>query len=223
MRIAITALAFAGLSLASVAAASAADLPVKAPMMSRTELSASTWTGLYLGANVGYGWANVGTAGVSNDLNGVIGGGQIGYNWQMGSLVLGVEGDLQGSSESRSDGVTVGGVPYTLDQSIPWFGTLRGRIGYAFGPAMLYFTGGGAWENYKLTVSSPGLGSASDNATKSAWTIGGGAEWMFAPKWSAKVEYLYMDTGDTSVTLGGATFTGHAQNNIVRVGLNYHF
>jgi outer membrane immunogenic protein len=87
---------------------------------------------------------------------------------------------------------------------------------------MFYLTGGGAWKNYKLSVSAPG-GSVSDNETKTAWSIGGGAEWMFAPKWSAKLEYLYMDTGDTSVTLLGTTFTGHAQNNIVRVGVNYHF
>lgn len=221
MRIALAALTISALSLAAAAPAAAADLPVKAPaMVSQTSVGVN-WTGLYLGANVGYGWANVG--GGSNDLNGVIGGGQIGYNWQTGPLVIGIEGDFQGSSEQRSDGVTVGGTAYTLDQNIPWFGTLRGRIGYAFGPAMLYFTGGGAWENYKVTVSAPGVGSASDNTTKTAWTIGGGAEWMFAPKWSAKLEYLYLDTGDTDVTLGGNTFTSRAKNNIVRVGVNYHF
>ena len=221
MRTTLAALAITGLGLAFAAPALAADLPVKAPMMSRTEVAASTWTGLYLGANLGYGWANVG--GGSNNLSGVIGGGQLGYNWQMGSLVLGVEGDFQGSGEHRSDSIAVGGVAGTIDQNIPWFGTLRGRIGYAFGPAMLYFTGGGAWENYKVTASAPGLGSASDNTTKTAWTVGGGAEWMFAPKWSAKIEYLYLDTGDTTVTLGGTSFTSRAKNNIVRVGLNYHF
>lgn len=222
MRTVLAALAITGLGLAFAAPALAADLPVKAPMMSRTEVAASTWTGLYLGANVGYGWAHVGATGFSNDLHGIIGGGQLGYNWQMGSLVLGVEGDFQGSGESRSDTGLVGGVPFTVDQNIPWFATLRGRIGYAFGPAMLYFTGGGAWQNYKFTVSSGGA-SVSDNTTKTAYTIGGGAEWMFAPKWSAKVEYLYMNTGDTSLSLLGTTFTGHAQNNIVRVGVNYHF
>jgi len=220
MRFAITALAVAGLGLASVATASAADLPVKAPMMSRTEFSAPTWTGFYLGANVGYGWANADNAVLgSTRADGVIGGGQVGYNWQMGSLVLGVEGDFQGSSESHTD--TVLGVG-SLEQSVPWFGTLRGRIGYAFGPAMLYFTGGGAWENVKASLSAAGV-SASDNATRSTWTIGGGAEWMFAPKWSAKVEYLYLDNTDTSLTLAGTTYSGHVNNNIVRVGLNYHF
>ena len=179
---------------------------------------AITWTGFYLGANVGYGWADVGVSGASSNLTGVIGGGQIGYNWQTGPLVIGIEGDFQGSGESRSDTVGI----FTVDQDIPWFATLRGRIGYATGPWLFYFTGGAAWENYKLSVS--GLGTTvSDNATKTAWTIGGGAEWMFEPNWSAKVEYLYMDTDDTTVTLFGTTFTGRAKNNIVRVGVNYHF
>jgi len=62
-----------------------------------------------------------------------------------------------------------------------------------------------------------------DNTTKSGWTIGAGAEWMFDPHWSAKLEYVYMDTGDTDVTLFGTTFTGRAKNNVVRGGVNYHF
>lgn len=203
-------------------AAMAADLPVKAPAPSYQPEAVTTWTGFYIGANLGYGWAHVGTSDFSNDLNGVIGGGQLGYNWQTGAWVIGIEGDFQGSGESRSDVGTVGGTTFNVDQSIPWFATLRGRIGYAFGPAMIYFTGGGAWENYKLSVSAPG-GSVNDNTTKTAWTIGGGGEWMFAPRWSAKLEYLFMDTDDTSVTLLGTTFTGHAQNNIIRAGVNYHF
>ena len=220
MRTALTLSALALTMLGS--AAMAADLPVKAPPMMTVQESATNWTGFYVGANLGYGWARVGSAGFSNDLNGIIGGGQLGYNWQTGPLVFGIEGDFQGADESRSDTGTIGGIPYTVDQSIPWFATLRGRIGYATGPFLLYFTGGAAWENYKLSVSAPG-GSVSDDATKTAWTIGGGGEWMFAPQWSAKLEYLYMDTGDTSVTLFGNTFTGHAQNNILRVGVNYHF
>ena len=200
-----------------VASGSAADLPMKAPPY-LAPAPVTLWNGFYIGANVGYGWADVGTSGFSNNLDGVIGGGQIGYNWQTGPLVFGVEGDFQGSGESRTD---TGGI-FTVDQDIPWFATLRGRIGYAAGPWLLYATGGAAWENYKLSVSALGT-SVSDNTTKTAWTVGGGVEWMFVPQWSAKLEYLYMDTDDTSVTLFGTTFTGHAKNNIVRVGVNYHF
>ena len=182
----------------------------------------TTWTGFYAGVNFGYGWADVGTSGVSNDLTGFVGGGQLGYNWQAGSIVLGVEGDFQGTTESRSDSATILGTTFSVDQRIPWVATLRGRVGYLFGPALLYVTGGAAWQNYKISVSALGA-SVADNTTKSGWTIGGGAEWMFDPHWSAKLEYLYMDTGDQDVTLFGTTFTGRAKNNIVRGGVNYHF
>ena len=208
--------------MVAASSAFAADLPVKAPPSMIQQESVTTWTGFYVGANLGYGWANVGTSGVSNDLTGVIGGGQLGYNWQTGPLVFGIEGDFQGSGESRSDSATILGTTFAVDQKIPWFATLRGRIGYAWGPAMLYFTGGASWQNYKLSVSALGT-TVSDDSTKTGWTLGGGGEWMFAPQWSAKVEYLYMDTGDTDVTLFGTTFTGRAKNNVIRAGVNYHF
>jgi outer membrane immunogenic protein len=204
---------------AGASCANAADLPVKAPAARiYAPAPVASWTGFYLGPNVGWGWANVDVGGVSSNLNGIIGGGQIGYNWQTGQFLIGIEGDFQGSSQSVSD--TVAGV--TVDQRLPWFATLRGRVGYVAGPLLVYFTGGGAWANYRLDVTTGGA-TASDNATKTAWTIGGGLEWMFVPKWSAKVEYLYLDSGDRSVTLFGTTFTGRARDNIIRVGLNYHF
>jgi outer membrane immunogenic protein len=87
---------------------------------------------------------------------------------------------------------------------------------------MAYGTAGVGWVNYKLSVSSGGA-SVSDNTTKAAFVVGGGLEWMAMGNWSAKLEYLYMDTGDTSVTLFGVPFTSRAKDNIVRVGLNYHF
>lgn len=205
------------------AQAYAADMPLKAPPYAPEIVAPEmTWSGFYIGANVGYGWANVGTSGVSNDLNGIIGGGQLGYNWQLGKFILGAEADFQASGESRSDTATVLGTSFTVDQKIQWFGTARGRIGYAFGPWMVYGTGGVAWQNYKLSVSA--LGSEiSDNSTKIGWTAGGGIEWMFLPKWSAKIEYLYMDTGNTDVTLFGTTFSARAKNSIARLGINYHF
>lgn len=205
------------------AQAYAADIPYKAPRFSPEIIAPElTWQGFYVGANVGYGWADVGVAGVDNELTGIIGGAQIGYNWQINQFVLGAEADFQASGESRSDSTAIGGTTFTVDQKITWFGTARGRVGYAFGAWMLYGTAGVAWQNYKLTVSALGA-EASDDATKIGWTAGGGLEWMFLPRWSAKVEYLYMDTGDTDVTLFGTTFTGRAKNNIARVGVNYHF
>lgn len=205
------------------AQAFAADIPYKAPRFAPGIIAPEpTWSGFYVGANVGYGWANVGVDGVSNDLTGIVGGGQIGYNWQFNQFVLGAEADFQISGESRSDSASIAGVTFTVDQKIQWFGTARGRLGYAFGAWMLYGTAGVAWQNYKLSVSALGT-EISDDATKIGWTAGGGLEWMFLPQWSAKVEYLYMDTGNTEVTLFGVTFDGRAKNNIARVGVNYHF
>lgn len=203
-------------------AAFAADLPRKAPVSYIAPEPVMTWTGFYIGANAGYGWANVGTNGVSSNLTGFIGGGQLGYNWQTGAWVFGVEGDFQGADEKRSDTGTIGGISFTVDQKIQWFATARGRIGYAFDSWLLYFTGGAAWQSYKLSASALGA-SVSDDTTKIGWTVGGGIEWMFMPRWSAKLEYLYMDTGDTDVTLFGTTFTGRAKNSIARIGVNYHF
>jgi outer membrane immunogenic protein len=200
-----------------VGAAAAADISRRAPAPMYSPAPVFSWTGFYVGANAGYGWAST-DSGLS-DMNGFVGGGQIGYNWQGASpLVLGIEADFQGTGQSRTD--TVGA--FSLEQKLPWFGTVRGRIGYAFDRVMLYATGGLAYGDYKLTVSGPG-GSASDDATKTGWTVGGGVEWMFAPQWSTKLEYLYIDTGDRDVTLFGVPFTGRAKDNIVRVGLNYHF
>jgi outer membrane immunogenic protein len=204
-------------ALTASSAAYAADMPAKtyAPV---TPMPVMSWTGFYAGLNVGYGWADVGISGSSNNLTGVLGGGQVGYNWQSGAIVFGLEADIQASGQKRSDTVGI----FTIDQKLPWFATLRGRIGYAPGPWLFYATGGAAWVNYKLSVSALGT-TISDDATKTAWTVGLGAEWMFMPRWSAKLEYLYMDTGDTSVTLFGTTFTGRAKDNLVRVGVNYHF
>jgi outer membrane immunogenic protein len=200
------------LSLVAASSAFAADLPVKAPY---APVYAPTWTGFYAGVNVGGAWAD---GNGSGDLSGVIGGGQLGYNWQAGQFVFGIEGDFQGSSQKNSE--TIGTV--TADEKLPWFATVRGRLGYAPGPVMFYVTGGAAWVNYEVNLSSGGT-SISDNTTKSAWTVGGGVEWMFLPRWSTKLEYLYVDTGDTDVTLFGITASGRAKESIVRVGLNYHF
>jgi outer membrane immunogenic protein len=179
-----------------------------------------TWTGFYAGLNAGYGWANTSLTGVtgSSNLNGFVGGGQIGYNWQISSLVLGLEGDFQGTGQRNS----ASALGITVEQKLPWFATARGRIGYAFGPWMLYATGGAAWVNYKLSASGFGV-TVSDDATKAAWTIGGGVEWMFTQNWSVKAEYLYLDTGTTTVTLFGVPISGRAKDSVARLGVNYHF
>lgn len=201
----------------------AADLPSRTYSPSPiSPQPISTWTGFYVGANAGYGWGSVSNLSASSDMAGFVGGAQLGYNWQAGNLVVGIESDFQGSAQSRSDTVTIGGVGLTVDQNLPWFATLRGRIGYSNGPWLLYATGGAAWVDYKISGTALGTTVNSDT-TKAAWTLGGGFEWMFMPQWSAKIEYLYIDTGDVSTTIFGVPITGRAKDNIVRVGANYHF
>lgn len=207
-------------------AALAADLPSKAPAYAPAPQP--TWTGFYVGANAGYGRAEFSSTDFfltgKSTAQGFVGGGQLGYNWQFPSnLVLGVEGDFQGSAQSRTDTFDLFGVAgVTVKQSMPWFATARARLGYAAGPVLLYATGGAAWVEYKIEGSALGVTLSSDDS-KIAWTAGAGLEWMFLPQWSTKVEFLHIDTGETKVTLFGGNFTGRAKDNIVRAGVNYHF
>jgi outer membrane immunogenic protein len=214
-------------SAIGIGSAVAADLPVRTPpaQMIYSPIPAAYWNGVYVGLNAGYGWANTSVSNVggiavtgSSDLNGFVGGGQIGYNWQGASpLVLGIEADFQGTTQRRTDS----GSGLSLKQELPYFGTVRGRIGYAIDRAMIYGTGGFAYTNYKMTVSGAGL-TASDDSAKTGWTLGGGVEWKFVPNWSTRIEYLYVDTGNSSFNLAGVPITGRAKENIVRIGLNYH-
>ena len=215
-------IALAGLMIATCSAANAADLPRKAPVQPIAPIQLYNWTGFYVGVNLGGAWTNASTGGVEGNLAGVIGGGQLGYNWQANQLLLGIEGDFQGSGQTGSGSTTVGGITYNTSSKIPWFATLRGRLGYVNGPWLIYATGGAAWLKYELDVSAAGA-TVGDHTTKAGWTAGGGVEWMFMPKWSAKLEYLYIDTSSTSVTLFGNTFDARAKESVLRAGVNYHF
>jgi outer membrane immunogenic protein len=221
--------ALTGLVLMAGSAAYAADMPVKAPPPLEPPAPLYNWNGFYLGVNLGGAWANNSSSSFSGDMAGVTGGGQLGWNWVtngsfFGSsgVLLGFEGDFNGSSQKNSNGGTLAGIPFNVDTKMPWFATARGRLGLVNGPWLVYATGGGAWVNFQADISAPG-GTVTDHTTKSGWTVGGGVEWMFLPKWSAKLEYLYIDTNSSDVTLFGQTFSAKAQENVVRVGLNYHF
>lgn len=197
-------------------AASAADMPArnytKAPPMAPM----FNWTGLYLGLNGGYGWVDSG----GSSVGGFVGGGQIGYNWQgIGSpLVLGLEADIQGADIDQTE--TIGAVTGTT--RVKAFGTVRGRIGYAFDRAMIYATGGWAYTRTSLDLTGPG-GSISSSDWSSGWALGGGLEYAFMGPWSAKLEYLHVDSGDVTLTLAGVPITGNYDLNVVRAGLNYRF
>jgi outer membrane immunogenic protein len=260
-------LAVAVISLCALAApAFAADMPLKAPPA--PVAPAPLWTGFYLGLNAGYSWGNssttytgTGTGFVpfttSQSMDGVLGGGQLGYNWQFNNnWVLGVEADIQGTGQdgtasfpavttTNPHAILLTTVTSTgsLKQSLPWFGTVRARLGVNPTPtSLLYVTGGLAFgevdstASFSTTATSPVstttvAATSSDNVTRTGWTIGAGIEGVISGAWTAKLEYLYMDFGTFNTafvgTPAGAYTTlgasSHVTDNIVRVGLDYHF
>lgn len=186
-----------------------------------------------------------------SNVNGVIGGGQAGYNWQQGNWLVGLEADIQGSDERGSSdvcavaGCALGTGIVTADYKLDWFGTVRGRIGLLpTDRVLIYATGGLAYGEVSATAP---LVPLSWGSTRAGWTVGAGAEVKLDSNWSVKIEYLYMDLGDvgggslaatnvvnapntprqgfntvTTTTLTSA-FNTHFTDNILRVGVNYRF
>jgi outer membrane immunogenic protein len=199
--------------LAMGATSNAADLAArtytKAP--AAVVAPAVNWSGFYVGAMGGYGWTQtVSLQGenFSDELNGGFGGGTIGYNWQMGSpWVFGLEVDAAGASIKKS--------AFGAEDKIDAFGSVTGRVGYAADAVLIYAKGGFAWANNKVSV--PGL---SESKTHAGWTIGAGLEYMFAPAWSVKAEYMYADFGKETYL---NTFDIGADLHTVKAGVNYHF
>ena len=188
-------------------AAQAADLGRgPAPFYGPAPAAGYNWAGLYAGLNLGYEWGKVnGTAG---NPAGVAGGGQVGYNWQSGQFVYGAETDLQISSADDTF------APWKF--SNPWFGTLRGRVGYAMNNVLVYGTGGFAYGDLKGE-----LAGLTETKTEFGWTLGAGMEGGRTPNWSAKVEYLYMDLGSRAFSVTGTNDGLSA--SVLRLGVNYHF
>ena len=217
--------------LAISAGAQAADLnATPAPAAPYAAAVPFTWSGWYVGVNGGYGWgrSNWSDPAIDPDvrrfgLSGGLAGGQVGYNWQTGPFVLGLESDLDWTNLSggKSDGgvcATDGGGQCRTSQS--WLGTTRGRVGYAFGSWLPYLTGGAAYGDIRL--SQPG---STDATTRFGWTAGAGVEYSISRRWSAKLEFLHLDLG-TAAFMGAAsntTISAHAKDDIVRAGINYHW
>ena len=194
---------------------------------------------------------------LSQQLSGALAGVQLGYNYQMGTWVLGVEGDFDGAGLNNSSQQVLpdpllgsGGtatVGFMGHEDIEWLASVRGRLGYTWGPSLLYVTGGGAWEGVKdtyLLSTDTAAGTFSESAgvsataTRSGWVVGGGWEWMISSNWIARLEYLHygFDSSSTTVSVPvTCTFAGSAatcgsnatsSNNgidAVRVGLSYKF
>jgi outer membrane immunogenic protein len=172
-----------------------------------------TWTGFYVGINGGYGFGNSNwDPGPNFDTNGWLVGGTIGYNLQTGNFVWGLEADLDYSNMKGDSG--------GVETRVSYFGTARGRIGYAFDRFMPYLTGGAAFAQIKMDA-----GAGDDKDNQIGWTIGGGVEWAFLANWSAKLEYLYADLGEAECGAGacGVATDVRFKTSIIRGGINYRF
>lgn len=198
-------------------AAAAADLPVKAPQAqpAPSAFLPFTWTGAYAGANGGFGW----TSG-SIDATGGFGGGQIGYNFQTGSLVLGVEGDIAGSGISQT--INVQGIPFTTAFTNDTLASLRGRAGLAYNSWLFYGTVGAGWAHEKISGTDLSGAPFSSNQWLSGWTAGAGVEWAFAPNWSTKFEYQHYGLG-TAPNSFGTVPAGKVDIDTLKIGINYLF
>ena len=199
-------------------AANAADLAArytKAPVVAPV----SNWTGFYVGLNAGYGFgkSNWDIPAVSPSPKGFLGGLTLGYNFQTGTWVWGLEADADYSAMKGSTDCAGG----SCETKLPWLATVRGRLGYAgWNNWLPYLTGGAAIGNVK---ASDAAGDASK--TKVGWTVGAGVEYAMWSNWSVKLEYLYVDLGkfDCGIACGASTDNVSFNANVVRAGLNYRF
>lgn len=243
--------ACAALVCAAVAPASAADVPRPAPYRnyapSPNSYVQQNWTGFYAGINAGYGFGHgsssadfgSGIGGFSNNENGsgFLGGAQIGYNYEFDNrLVAGIEADYDFASlgGSGSTSFMLGGfIPTNVNESakLTSLGTVRGRLGYDWGGWLLYATGGWAFGHANVSgnasVAGFQIADYSDSRSVSGWVAGAGVEKYVMKDISVKAEYLHFDLGSfdtTAMALGTPVTIGHKlSDDVVRIGLNYHF
>jgi len=205
--------------------AEAADMRNRAPYYDgppRPFVDYYSWAGFYAGVNGGYGFGTStwGSSAFSPDPTGGLFGLTLGYNWQKGVIVYGLEGDynfsmLKGSAACAAT---------TCETENTWLATMRGRIGIALDHWMPYLTVGGAYGDIASRSLSTGLTSASSDEL--GWTFGVGMEYAFMGNWTAKIEYLYVDLGDFNCGAAcGGVAPGNVSltSNVFRAGLNYKF
>ena len=239
-------------ALIAANAASAADMGL--PVKGRALEPAWNWSGFYAGLNAGYarstpawndldGFFTAGGTLFNESNNGFIGGGQVGYNLQFRHAVVGIEADFQyvsGTQNTTLFALPPGNVGPTFHDSIQWLGTVRGRAGLALDNVLTYLTAGLAYGKARHTIADSFFNVDPNfdlSSTKVGFVAGAGAEYAFDPRWSVKVEALYVDLGKNS-----ATITGIAQSTppgnptivtgrfdiqdtmwILRAGVNYKF
>ncbi|VFU10744.1 outer membrane protein [Methylocella tundrae] len=241
-------LASAG-AIALAGSAFAADLPSRAPPpVYVPPVPIFTWTGIYVGAQIGYAWgtSNINVTDSFGDFasfqgsnSGVIGGGHIGYNLQFNQFVVGLEGDVEGTSLSKTRSGSpffegLGSVPVAVSTKADIMGSIRGRVGYAWDRVLLYATGGVAFAGVEGTIYGPFGGQVSSSSTRVGWTLGGGLEYAVTNNWSIRAEYRYAQFGHSSFAADNAFATpglaalgviaSRTTNlNRVEVGVSYKF
>jgi outer membrane immunogenic protein len=215
--------------LGLTSAASAADVVIE------PGAAAYNWSGVYVGANVGWSqfdsqWHDVDDDWPGDNFaagsDGVLAGAVIGYNYQFNNVVLGIEADIAYTSNKRSyDAPGFGDVD--LESKMDMFGTVRARAGYAFDRFLPYVTGGLAVAHFKHQWTEDGDPTDSwpdFGGTEAGWTVGAGLEYALNDHWTAKAEYLYADFGDvTSRNEDGYRMVVDRSVNTVRFGMNYKF
>jgi outer membrane immunogenic protein len=233
------------LALAAAGPAGAADMRARAPVYKApAPIVTYNWTGCYVGVNVGYGWARKqwsdgGVEFASHSADGVVGGGQIGCDYQTGPWVFGIQGMFDWSGMKGESHKVVGALgPDIIDRTrVSWLAMVTGRIGYAVQPmTLLYVKGGAAWvrDKHDECCLPPGPPVPFDDGfvslTRSGGTVGAGFEHMFQHNWSFFVEYDYIGLGTRAVTFTPtppttAPFIYDIRQNVhtVLVGLNYRF
>jgi len=235
--------------LASVAVA--ADLPTTKgpPVYTPPPPPPFSWTGVYVGGQVGYEWGTsdgsftqvvppvVGAAVIpggtffrsfGHNAEGVVGGGHIGYNYQINQFVVGVEGDVNGSSYEGS-GLIAPAFVLLARERTEIDASIRGRIGVAFDRALVYATGGVAFAGFETSLFDTATGfGETHHPGRAGWTVGGGVEYAIDDNWSVRAEYRYTNYGTfdatyTTLTTLPTTITYHATDNRVQVGFSYKF
>ncbi|MGB8277764.1 MAG: outer membrane beta-barrel protein [Methylovirgula sp.] len=221
---------------------------IKGPIEPRAP---ANWTGFYVGGFVGGGWSNdqwsdpfgsapsgfggINVAGFGDIIHatGPLGGGQIGFNWQQGSWVFGVEADGSGA-DLRGENTCFSGLGgVDCQRVVKALGTYTGRVGFAWDRSLAYVKAGGAWANtsYSLNANTNALalGTGSTNVNEAGWTVGGGVEYALTKNWSTMVEYDHIGMGSTTVpfptvaVINGQNIAVRQNIDIFKLGVNYKF
>jgi len=216
--------------IAFAAPAFAADIPArtytKAPVYTAPQV-VYNWTGFYIGGHIG--GAFPGSSSLESSDGRFLGGAQGGFDYQFApNWVIGAEAQYSWLTGNSGNGVLFpGGALVTANND--QLGSVTGRLGYTWGPALLYAKGGYAWrgnDNIGVSVGGTPVAFTTVGNRRDGYTVGAGLEYIFAPNWSVKGEYQYYNFGSTTVTAGPAPIVGNSfrdDEHTVKLGVNYRF